>query len=160
VPYHDDLLQQALDLVHRNPTAPTQADLRRAVSTAYYALFHLLISETIVNWNRPSSRNALGRMFEHSIMKKVSGRISDSTRFPFTGEDPFVVQNLKIVARAFVQLQDTRQIADYDNTTFWTPTEALTEVATAAKAFSTWKLIRNENIAQEYLVSLLIRPRD
>ncbi len=84
--YHDDLLQQAIDLAHKNPIAPTQADLRRSVSTADYALFHLLVSETVTHWSLASSRDALGRMFEHSLMKKVSGRISDSRLFPFTGE--------------------------------------------------------------------------
>jgi hypothetical protein len=44
VAYHDDLLQQALELVHSKQRKPKQASLRRAVSTAYYALFHLLIS--------------------------------------------------------------------------------------------------------------------
>lgn len=47
--YHDDLLTQAGELLHKNE--PNQADLRRAVSTAYYALFHLLISETTLNWS-------------------------------------------------------------------------------------------------------------
>jgi hypothetical protein len=158
--YHDDLLQQAIDLVHKYPSAPTQADLRRSVSTAYYALFHLLVSETVSHWDLASSRDALGRMFEHSVMKKVSGRISDSRIFPFTDEDPTVVQSLKTVAQAFGQLQDKRHIADYDNSTFWTRTEALREVTTAAKAFSVWHSIRNEKIAHDYLVSLLIKPRD
>jgi hemerythrin-like domain-containing protein len=99
-------------------------------------------------------------MFEHSVMRKVSGRISDSRIFPFTGEDPKVVQNLKTVAQVFVELQDNRHIADYDNTIFWTRTEALREVTTAAKAFSTWQAIKNKKIAQDYLVSLLIKPRD
>jgi uncharacterized protein (UPF0332 family) len=157
VAYHDDLLQQAFDLVHKNPK--TQADLRRSASAAYYALFHLLVSETIVHWNLATSRKALGRMFEHSVMKKASGRISDSTFFPFTGEDPAVVQNLKTVAQSFGQLQDKRHIADYDNATFWTTTEALREVTTAAKAFSTWHAIKTARIAQDYLVSLLIKPR-
>ena len=93
-------------------------------------------------------------------MKKISSRISDSRIFPFAGEDPTVVQGLKTVAQAFTQLQDKRHIADYDNATFWTRTEALPEVTTAAKAFSTWRSIKNEKIAQDYLVSLLIRPRD
>lgn len=158
--FHDDLLQQAFDLVHKDPVNPKQADLRRSVSTAYYALFHLLISETIAHWSLPSSRDALGRMFEHSLMKKASGRISNATKVPFTGEDPTVVQGLKTVARAFVDLQDKRQIADYDNTTSWTHTEALREVTTAEKAFSTWQSIKNHKLAQDYLVSLLIRPRD
>ena len=158
--YHDDLLQQAIDLVHKNPTSPTQADLRRSVSAAYYSLFHLLINDTIEHWSLASSRNALSRMFEHSVMRKVSGRISDSRFFPFIGEDPRVVRDLKTVAQAFVQLQDKRHIADYDNSVFWTATEALREVRTAEKAFSSWRTIKNEKIAQDYIVSLLIKPRD
>jgi hypothetical protein len=136
--YHDDLLQQAIDLADKNPESPTQADLRRPVSAAYYALFHLLISETVAHWSLTSSRDALGRMFEHSVMRKVSGRISGSRFFPFAGEELTAVQNLKVVAQAFVQLQDKRHIADYDNSTVWSPTEALREVTTAAEAFSSW----------------------
>ena len=43
--YHDELLEQAIDLVHRDPADPRQASLRRAVSTAYYAIFLLLIND-------------------------------------------------------------------------------------------------------------------
>jgi hypothetical protein len=43
---HANLLQQAEHLAQLDPTRPTQANLRRAVSSAYYALFHLLASET------------------------------------------------------------------------------------------------------------------
>ena len=156
--YNDDLLQQAFDLADKNPANPTQADLRRSVSAAYYALFHLLISETIVHWSLDSSRNALGRMFEHSVMKKVSAKISDAKLFPFTGEDPAVVKKLRTVAKEFGRLQDMRKTADYDNATFWSHTDALDEVKTAEIVFSTWQSIRNEKIAQDYLVSLLIKP--
>jgi uncharacterized protein (UPF0332 family) len=45
MPYCDDLLEQALHLAKREKKKPRQASLRRAVSTAYYALFHLLIHE-------------------------------------------------------------------------------------------------------------------
>lgn len=51
-------------------------------------------------------------------------------------------------------------MAHYDNTTFWTATEALRAVTSATKAFEAWKLVRHEDIAQEYLVSLLIRSHD
>jgi hypothetical protein len=50
----------------RNKSTPNQADLRLSVSSAYYALFHLLIFETIRHWSLDSSRNALGRMFNHA----------------------------------------------------------------------------------------------
>jgi hypothetical protein len=160
VAYHDDLLTQAGELIHKNEPNSTQADLRRAVSTAYYALFHLLISETTLNWSRDSSRDAFGRMFDHHLMRKASQRILDSRLFPFDGEDPTLVENLKIVAQAFVQLQDKRHLADYHNGVRWTHIESLREVTTARKAFLIWALIRSDNIAQEYLVSLLIKPRD
>lgn len=93
-------------------------------------------------------------------MRKASNRLLDSRLFPFTGEDAALVQNLKTVAQAFVQLQEKRHIADYDNGVTWTPIESLREVTTASKAFQVWASIRDENIAQEYLVSLLIKPRD
>jgi hypothetical protein len=76
--FHDDLLSQALSLVRKEPRNPKQASLRRAVSTAYYALFHLLISEAAANWNRANLRTALGRAFDHSIMKAASNRIQDT----------------------------------------------------------------------------------
>src|SRR5580704_16149320 len=154
--YHDDLLQLAFDLAGKH--GATQADLRRAVSTAYYALFHLLVSETTVNWSRASSRDALGRMFDHKPMKKVSDRYGNPKSMPFTAEDQRFVSALRLVAKSFVQLQDRRHVADYDNGTFWTYSDAVEEVNTASLAFALWKEIRNENIAQEYLVSLLIRP--
>lgn len=45
MPFPEDLLQQAYDLASKEPENPKQTSLRRAVSTAYYALFHLLIDE-------------------------------------------------------------------------------------------------------------------
>ena len=44
--YHDDLIQHAIFLSELNlPDEPKQVDLRRAVSAAYYGLFHLLTTE-------------------------------------------------------------------------------------------------------------------
>jgi hypothetical protein len=119
--YHDDLLRQALQLVHKEPRNPKQASLRRAVSTAHYALFHLPISEAVANWNRVNLRAELGRAFDHNIMKAASNRIQDTRQFPFAGEDPGVVAALRAVAKTFVQLQEKRHTADYDNTATLTP---------------------------------------
>ena len=45
MPHHDDLLALARQMVDRNPGGrKVEAELPRAVSTAYYALFHLLIA--------------------------------------------------------------------------------------------------------------------
>jgi len=92
-------------------------------------------------------------------MKAASNRILDTRQFPFAGETPRIVAALKTVAKTFALLQEKRHIADYDNTTYWTRTDALTIVKLADQAFATWKSIRNEQIAQAYLVSLVVKNR-
>src|SRR5258708_32519171 len=153
--YHDDLLAQALQLVHVSPSS--QLTLRRAVSAAYYAVFHFLISEATSHWSNASLRTALGRAYDHGIMKTASNRILKTGDFPFTGEDPAVVSQLRFVAQTFSQLQDNRHFADYNLTMDLDPAEALTQVKSAEEIFHTWPSIRGERIAQAYLVSLLVR---
>ena len=70
--FSDDLLQLARQIANLHPDNPNQASLRRAVSTAYYAIFHLLISEATANWGRPELRAILGRCFDHGPMKTAS----------------------------------------------------------------------------------------
>ena len=68
-----DLLQQADHLATYEGANPSQASLRRAVSTAYYALFHLLIEEAGLRWQGSSEAcNGLGRGFQHGPMKNIS----------------------------------------------------------------------------------------
>lgn len=155
--YHDDLLSHALQLVHAVP--PTQASLRRSVSSAYYAVFHLLIVEATSNWNNVALRPALGRAYDHGTMKAASNRLLNTRDFPFTGEDPQVVSSLRLVALTFTQLQEDRHFADYNLTKDLDPTDALNQVKSAEKIFNTWPSIRSHQIAQEYLVSLVLRHR-
>jgi hypothetical protein len=68
--FADDLLDQAYHLANKEDN-PSQASLRRAVSTAYYALFHLLIDEAVGKWAVERQRGAIGRTFEHKAMKVV-----------------------------------------------------------------------------------------
>lgn len=158
--YHEELLQQAKELVHKNPHNPTQADLRRSVSSAYYALFHLLVFEACLNWSNEGSRPGLARMFDHGVMKKVSRKITDAGKMPYTGADPVVVGKLRSFAELFVQLQEQRHEADYNVKDAWTLTQSLRATLGASRAFMIWHEIHAEKIAQNYLVSLLIRPRE
>jgi hypothetical protein len=153
--YHDDLLTEALRLMRVSP--PSQLTLRRAVSAAYYAVFHFLISEATSNWRNVPLRTALGRAYDHGIMKTASNRILNLKDFPFSGEDPSVVANLRSVAQIFSQLQEDRHFADYNLTKDLDPIEALTQVKSAQRIFTTWPTIRGEQIAQAYLVSLLVK---
>jgi hypothetical protein len=153
--YHDDLLAQALQLVHVWP--PNQLTLRRAESAAYYAVFHFLISEATSNWSNASLRTALARAYDHGVMKTASNRILNSMDFPFSREDPTVVANLRFVARAFSQLQEDRHFADYNLTKDLDRVDALKQVKSAEEIFNTWSSIRGQQIAQAYLVSLLVK---
>ena len=146
-----------MQLVHTVPS--TQASLRRAVSSAYYAVFHYLIAEATSNWNNVQLRTALGRAYDHAIMKTASNRLLNTQNFPFTKKDPQVVASLRLVARTFTQLQEDRHFADYNLTLDLGPTDALNQVKSAEKIFQTWPSIRSDQIAQEYLVSLVVKHR-
>lgn len=154
--FHDDLLDQAFHLAHKEPRKPKQASLRRAVSTAYYALFHLLIDQAVANWRAQELRQDLSRAFDHGVMKSASQRFL-TLRFP--GEDPSMVERLKVVAGTFGQMQELRHTADYNGAVYWTRTQALLQVQSVREAFECWKTIRKERIAQEYLLALLLKRR-
>jgi uncharacterized protein (UPF0332 family) len=151
--FASDLLEQAHHLARREKRKPKQASLRRAVSTAYYALFHLLVAEAVGNWKRNDQRSKLARAFEHGRMKQASVKTSSGA---FDGQHPQTVADLKTVANAFINLQQFRHRADYDNSLRLTRTDALSQIALAADAFLTWDGIRKEKIAQDYLLALLI----
>jgi uncharacterized protein (UPF0332 family) len=152
----EDLLEQAKHLVNREPRRPRQASLRRAVSTAYYSVFHLLITAAISNWKGIEQRSALARGFEHQIMKQASKKTS---RMPLRREHRVVGDRLKLIAATFVELQQARHAADYDYSARLDKTEVLKRIDTARAAFESWKLIRKEKLAQDYLVALLVRER-
>jgi hypothetical protein len=68
-----DLLEQAQHLSRRERRRPRQASLRRAISTAYYALFHLLIDDaTSTLVSRAELRARFARAFDHGDMKNAS----------------------------------------------------------------------------------------
>jgi hypothetical protein len=77
VAFADDLLKDAHHLAARGGKNPKQSSLRRAVSTAYYALFHLLIADFTANWHVRGERARLGRMFEHRKMSGATLKLQD-----------------------------------------------------------------------------------
>lgn len=71
-----------------------------------------------------------------------------------------VSKHLRIVADTFIKVQQKREEADYDTGKAWDPTGVDEQIAAVSAAFESWKAIRDEAVAQAYLVSLLgKRPR-
>lgn len=156
-----DLLQQAEHLATWEGPNPSQASLRRAVSTAYYALFHLLIEQASLRWQGSSeAKTGLERGFVHGLMKNVSLQFGKATWQDWHGGQQAVPQALQNVAQAFVYLQDERQTADYNNHERWSPAEVQQALHTARSAFQDWDSIRNDPMAGNYLLAMLLpKPR-
>src|SRR5713226_7722210 len=158
MPYPDHLLEQAKHLANREKKRPRQASLRRAASTAYYSLFHLLIHEATLNWKRVEQRALLARFFEHGKMKAASdkqrgecNRYIGSNPPPAPGHELDCMRHLQRVADTFFQAQQQRHTADYDSATTWTRTEVLTLIDLVDAALKSWHEIREEPVAQVYL---------
>jgi hypothetical protein len=129
-------------------------------STAYYALFHLLISEATLNWARPELRPMLGRLFDHGPMCSTSVTKGAELNAYFSSNPPesperTVAQHLLTVCKAFVQAQQRRVDADYNMGREVTETETLTQIESVTEAFRSWNIIRDEATAQAYLLSML-----
>lgn len=171
---HDELLATARRLVAVTAPPPTDGDLRRVISTAYYALFHRLIDAAVTHLlpaHSADQRAVLARAFEHRTIKSVCGRVIDIARRP--GSGPLVERALGVVtptapvtpelvrvARTFVALQQQRQDSDYDRNPVHDPITlagAMKAVAQAATAFTDWSQLETAApaVAQAFLVLLL-----
>ncbi len=136
--------------------------LRRSVSAAYHALFHLLVDEAatllVGSKSRVPLRNCLRRAFQHSTMKQVATQFANSnvSRRLRPGLDGQPLQNeIKSVAQAFVDLQQLRHEADYDMARRFTRREVLDLLDDAETAFADWKAVRKSVQADTFLVGLL-----
>ena len=115
---HLSLLAEARSSLEGFAGRPSQAKLRRAVSTGYYACFHRLTYESariIVSGERGDARNYVRRGYKHGAMKEVCVTIS-SGRVPkrWPVGTPSASPELREACRKFVKLQDDRHRADYD----------------------------------------------
>ena len=114
---------------------PKQANLRRSISSAYYAVFHLLVDEACrfqigTQHNQAPFRQVLGRAFAHGVMKEACKSFGGGTLkkgvakglpvgFTIPGE-------IKELASTFVELQEKRHLADYDLTERFKRSDVLT----------------------------------
>ncbi|MGD0183730.1 MAG: hypothetical protein ABSC25_00590 [Roseiarcus sp.] len=167
-----DLLDQAELLANKEPRRPKQASLRRAVSTAYYALFHLMIEDSAraLSPSSPAAlRKVVQRAFQHGLMKTtckdfvqantaimnnkqsaLPTAVETMLAFPFDAD-------LITVLTAFVDLQESRHKADYDLTEQWNRLDALNKILMVREAFAAWSNIRKTPNVAVFMTSLLIR---
>ena len=158
---HHDLLEQARHLAQRERRRPRQASLRRSISAAHYAVFHLLAYEGASVLASGTGVAALRRMFtrgfRHDEMKAVSQAVARRQWPPRVAANVGVVpipHDLAIIAERFVTLQDRRHDADYDVMQRYSRAEVETLVDHADDVFRTWATIRKQPAARIFLVAL------
>lgn len=159
---HSELLKQARFLARKEPKKPTQASLRRSVSTSYYALFHLLIdgaTKLMLSGDaRAPLRDSLARTFSHTAMKDaaaafVKSPIPSKLAVLLDGEP--VQGPLVDVANALIELQEARHEADYNRARRFTREETLDFVDQADQAFRDWSRVRVALQADTFLTGFL-----
>lgn len=151
----DDFLALAGRLASASPRRPRQADLRRAISTAYYALFHALAkngADCLVGTakaQRPDWAWAQTyRVLEHGAANTACQAVRN-IGFP---------ADIKDCADAFVELQKARHDADYDPRHRPTRADALAAVHMAREAIE--KLRRTPvNHRRAFAVQVLMKKR-
>jgi uncharacterized protein (UPF0332 family) len=155
-----DLLQQAEHLATYEGSSPSQASLRRAVSTAYYALFHLLVEDAALLWaGSPEARTAVERGFQHGLMRNTSVQFRKPAWLDWHGSRQTVPLALQKVAAAFIDLQDERHTADYNSHEQWSVEELKETLDIARSAFQDWHSIRTDPMAGNYLLAMLLNSK-
>ena len=103
-----DLIETARRLTQSGAALPSQADLRRAVSTAYYALFHCLAAAAADLLTGSSDQgpewHQVYRALEHGKAKRACQQQEALRAFP---------KGIHSFSKAFVELQGARHDADY-----------------------------------------------
>ena len=153
-----DLLRTATLLANfvdpANPEGvPSEANLRRAVSTTYYAAFHALsqsCADTLVGPSLADSTRELWftayRTLEH---RQIRNRFNNGERMAgFSNQ-------VRDFARRFVDLQDLRHRADYDPEATFEPDEVLQLLSDAGFAIEGFNAApeRERRLLAVYLIA-------
>lgn len=130
-----DLIAAAFDLVDAGGRGrPRQANLRRAVSTAYYAMFHclaaicadLLVGGEGSERSEPAWRQVY-RALEHGAARQRCNRPAMMQRFPAEIQD---------FAEKFVLMQQKRHQADYGPEGVFDKDTVLQDIIAVAEAIA------------------------
>ena len=158
-----ELLSHAGELARREVGQFTETDLRRAVSACYYAIFHALSNDAAGIAVSPSGgrlRSAVCRMIAHTQVRKACDTLIAPPRVLETSWRSFLSfpldQQLIMVARVFIDLQEARYLADYDGTAKSERQETQVLHIRAAMAHAVWLEIRHTPNAAVFLTAVLL----
>ena len=125
------------------PTAlppPSQADMRRAISTAYYALFHTLAASNAELIAGQPQSSISSYAWERVYRRLDHGRAQNNLRAALN----LLSQSGANFARAFIDLRDQRREADYNPNPQVVRSDAVNIVARAQTAMRDFSQLTQE----------------
>lgn len=167
-----DLLSHARGLaIPSNGGRPRQADLRRSVSTAYYALFHFLgegAATRIIGAGkqRSSLRKLARRSLIHGKMKNLCDEFTKPTPSSRLLQPFWIslqissISEIVGVAGSFRDLQQLRHEADYDLTRNILRIDAIEACEKVGAAMDSWSKAKKHHseVVHLFCVALLLWP--
>src|ERR1035438_630903 len=155
-----DFFAHAMKLAAAGESSSTeQIDFRRAVSAAYYGVFHLLTMSAAESWAVGRERHRFARLFEHSKLRAASqalpGKLKERLGNHASPVDRKTADTLSAIAKEFVALQQDRNSADYDNSRVWSYTEVEDVVLRAHALYLDWDAVCKTPLAESYLLDML-----
>jgi hypothetical protein len=141
-------------------------DLRRAISSAYYALFHavsIASADQFIGRGRQSDPlySLVYRSIDHRALRQFCKDLEKSS--PPTKYNRYVSKQwpplaLQAFALAVVDLQDRRHSADYDPMITLSPSNVRLAILTARRALTLFKMVGPRS-RKVFLTLLLFPPR-
>jgi len=160
-----ELLAAARLLCEAEPP-PSDAQIRRAVSTAYYAVFHKIVRTAAGRFVGPGHENSAAfrlvyRGFEHARMKDVCEAINKremgSAYQRLLGRRTVSV-TMRQFAGIFYELQRERHLADYESAPAVTLSDAVDIIRQAQLAISAFEAAAPEEQA-DVLALMMVKTR-
>lgn len=147
-------------------TQPSEVDLRRAVSAAYYGLFHALTlaGSSVFAGGGENLCFQATRAFSHTAVRKVCGAYVRSPLKPFPAgcerlNEQQPSPELLVVARTLELLQEGRYTADYDLSASFELEEVKHLVELAEAALTALEKVRTRPETIIFLTALLLADR-
>ena len=162
---HEHLLEQADRLARAGTGRPRESDLRRAVSAAYYAVFHHRVQAATRRAMGTSGevrglRGVLARGYSHQAFREISQKFGGDVgcwpawmREAVDGTGFVIPPGLRESCRLFVVLQIRRHAADYDPVWRTDRTRVLGLIADARRSIAQLDAARGTTARRFYLAA-------
>jgi hypothetical protein len=142
----EEMFRQAHTLLEQ----PSQSNLRRAISAAYYGLFHAIA--------RAAADVIVGKEYRETERYDWVYRSVQHTKLRDLCKNSKWKADFRNFAETVIQLQEAREEADYSALLTATPSDTISRIAAAQNAVALFEAA-SDNTRLEFVTLLFFKPR-